>query len=1134
LLADVEAVARCRPATQAARALEQSCVLGPLLGASPMPSGQDALYHLKTVSPARTAFLEIRNYPRYVDGASARTVLQGMMARVQDGAGHLMARLSRTKDGGLSREALLSWVAAVGRANTVRGAFGETSDMRLQQDLADFVAGGSDGFLLNVTGGCLRLAEPFTSGWLAIYRSGADPFAAAAAAAAGGAALPRFADLFEKHLRPEYYRTQRHRLGDLSGVFNVTGSRGSGGFTADDDPPAAGPPMLLQSDAVGGEGAPSFMADVFFLTQLLLHVGPMQSVFRRRAMTKRFQDRYRRAAAAAGGSGGDGGGEDGDEEGDMGEGGPPSAAGGGLRNPYDAPVMLEWRLYEDCCDAHLWEPVFADNMTAFAVMELDWVAWLARGGAGAPAAPLLRLVPEFALGDAVDWLVAVLYAGRADLVAAKPIGVILRAVVTLLNAKDVVRSAVLQDKLVGLLLAMLASQLSNVQARQARGLALAPDRMSTGERALVGAVLGAPVTQRHLIPALLRAHVNAELVVGLDVDKDSYDKYNMRNKIDIILDELIKDAVLKRCLVELAAANEPQQPQPSTANGGAAGSNSAAAAAATAAATATAAAASSSGSSSSSDIEPGLFSDYASGIVNTVMHFFKDGLDRLADIYSIERSKADSAAWAAQPAEERQRKEDFYRGQQRAAGGFLRMGASNLRWLITLTADPSIASAFLHEPLRGKTAFLLVSSLELLLGDACKKLQVARPEQYGFDLPALVGAVLSLLLQLGRYDRFVAALMAEPDYSEEIMSRALAHLEATHQAQMEAQLRALLARAADIRAKRAAAVAAGGAAAAAGGVPVSPSAQPPLKRRKSAEGADAMEVDGGSGAGPSAEGPLLACEAVQLPEETLKPDEVPAAYREQLGPLSVSEYDSTVPGGYFKEMSRLADQDSGSSRKKARQLARELADMQPGGKLALPCAADAAIFLRQDAARMDKMRAVITGPQGTPYEGGLFVFDIFCPAGYPSDPPVMMVYNTGGGKARYNPNLYADGKVCLSLLGTYNSGHASEKWNPSLSTIYQVLMSVQSQILVDDPMTNEPLSETLAGTAEGAAKTAEYNARLQLLVMRHAMVDPLLHPPPGTADIVTAHFRLLRGRLAERVRAWVRAAPSEELRAKLD
>lgn len=179
-------------------------------------------------------------------------------------------------------------------------------------------------------------------------------------------------------------------------------------------------------------------------------------------------------------------------------------------------------------------------------------------------------------------------------------------------------------------------------------------------------------------------------------------------------------------------------------------------------------------------------------------------------------------------------------------------------------------------------------------------------------------------------------------------------------------------------------------------------------------------------------------------------------------------------------MARLADQDSGASRKKMRQLAKELNDMQPGGKLALPCLADAAIFLRQDEARTDKMRAVITGPQvreagsplrsiprgagqelpscwmvvqvcdgdvvhpsrntppplahavcrcaqGTPYEGGLFVFDIFCPAGYPSDPPVMMVYNTGGGKARYNPNLYADGKVRHKGCG---SGGGMAGWLP--------------------------------------------------------------------------------------------------------
>lgn len=67
------------------------------------------------------------------------------------------------------------------------------------------------------------------------------------------------------------------------------------------------------------------------------------------------------------------------------------------------------------------------------------------------------------------------------------------------------------------------------------------------------------------------------------------------------------------------------------------------------------------------------------------------------------------------------------------------------------------------------------------------------------------------------------------------------------------------------------------------------------------------------------------------------------------------------------QMARLADQDSGASRKKMRQLAKEFNDMQPGGRLALPCLAAAAIFLRQDSARLDKMRAIITGPEVKPW-----------------------------------------------------------------------------------------------------------------------------------------------------------------------
>lgn len=61
---------------------------------------------------------------------------------------------------------------------------------------------------------------------------------------------------------------------------------------------------------------------------------------------------------------------------------------------------------------------------------------------------------------------------------------------------------------------------------------------------------------------------------------------------------------------------------------------------------------------------------------------------------------------------------------------------------------------------------------------------------------------------------------------------------------------------------------------------------------------------------------------------------------------------------------------------------------------------------------------MIAGPEGTPYAGGLFEFDCFLPLDFPDSPPLVNLATTGGGTVRFNPNLYENGKVCLSLLGS--------------------------------------------------------------------------------------------------------------------
>jgi ubiquitin-protein ligase len=222
---------------------------------------------------------------------------------------------------------------------------------------------------------------------------------------------------------------------------------------------------------------------------------------------------------------------------------------------------------------------------------------------------------------------------------------------------------------------------------------------------------------------------------------------------------------------------------------------------------------------------------------------------------------------------------------------------------------------------------------------------------------------------------------------------------------------------------------------------------------------------------------------------------------------------------------------------KVKRITRELKDLRTG-KTPLPCYAAGAIFLRHDQERLDVMRCLISGPEGTPYSCGLFVFDLLLPEGYPSIAPLMKIITTGDGRVRFNPNLYEDGKICLSLLGTFHGGHESEKWNPSVSSVYQIVLSIQSQLLVADPMFNEPAVAAIQGTREGDRKSGQYNADLRLSTMRYAINEVIQSPPLGFEEVVRGHFYLLRHKLMDMGKKWVEEAGGEgmppQLQEKMD
>lgn len=166
---------------------------------------------------------------------------------------------------------------------------------------------------------------------------------------------------------------------------------------------------------------------------------------------------------------------------------------------------------------------------------------------------------------------------------------------------------------------------------------------------------------------------------------------------------------------------------------------------------------------------------------------------------------------------------------------------------------------------------------------------------------------------------------------------------------------------------------------------------------------------------------------------------LPAQYRALLENLrfdytSMKDPNAVASGStasdYIHHYKGLAGQNESPPASKMVRLAQELADLSN----ALPCEHTNSIYVRVDKQRVDMMKALIVGSTCTPYAHGCFEFDLFCDNKYPNDSPKMNLMTTGGGTVRFNPNLYACGKVCLSLLGTWR-GSATENWDPKLSTI---------------------------------------------------------------------------------------------------
>ena len=197
---------------------------------------------------------------------------------------------------------------------------------------------------------------------------------------------------------------------------------------------------------------------------------------------------------------------------------------------------------------------------------------------------------------------------------------------------------------------------------------------------------------------------------------------------------------------------------------------------------------------------------------------------------------------------------------------------------------------------------------------------------------------------------------------------------------------------------------------------------------------------------------------------------------------------------------------------------------QLSGSSALPLSDGSGIFFRQDTDTLSIFKFLIIPNEDTPYKYGCFVFDVYLSPDFPNEPPKVCHVTSKKNDFRFNPNLYSDGKVCLSLLGTWGGQSATERWiapsgsnsgSSSGSTFSQLMLSIYSMIFTEFPWYNEPGREGSISNADKCPKSIEYNKELQNGTIKFAIMNQLKYPEEGFEDVIKTHFKLKRDEVIE-------------------
>jgi ubiquitin-protein ligase len=125
------------------------------------------------------------------------------------------------------------------------------------------------------------------------------------------------------------------------------------------------------------------------------------------------------------------------------------------------------------------------------------------------------------------------------------------------------------------------------------------------------------------------------------------------------------------------------------------------------------------------------------------------------------------------------------------------------------------------------------------------------------------------------------------------------------------------------------------------------------------------------------------------------------------------------------------------------------------------------VYICYNEDNLMKFKAMIIGPEDTPYQYGYYFFEFSIPHDYPFSPPKVR-FHSKPTQYSCHPNLYLCGTVCLSILNTMGI----KGWSSSIS-FFSIMVSIQSIL------NKYPLRNTSFYQKKPVAECEKYNVKVK-------------------------------------------------------